>query len=192
MLETYEVRWFFDSPLPAFRDWGGTREQRTDWYAQIASETSSVKLRDTNIESKFLLDQSRARIVSAEVLLQRWTKLSRPVSRDDERQLMDAVRSNWLDIAKDRTVRHYSASGADISRKQAETVEAVQVEWAQVSLRERQKVWTLCLEASTHLGEESLLRVAAHLFEQTNPDVAMFPTAQSYPDWIVQQIGTTQ
>ncbi len=187
MLETYEIRWFFYSPLEAFQHWKGNFERRTDWYAPIWNETSSVKIREAHLETKFLLGERPTPIGTTEFDLQHWTKSSQPLPSEEEKQVVASATAHWLGIEKTRSVQHFSLVGNDIRRQPLPNRDTVQVEWTQLSLDGRTDAWTLCLESSAASGAESLLRVLLDLLNRMNLNAAKFPPAQSYPRWIRNQ-----
>jgi hypothetical protein len=190
MLDTYELRWFFETPVQAFHHWGGDREQRTDWYAPIWSQTSSVKLREFNIEAKFLSGNLKLPVGSTNLKVQHWKKLSQPLPSDSEQQIVGVATNHWLCLEKMRIVQHYGMVGGGICRIPDATDDSVQVEWSQITLDDRSDVWTLCLESPVDPGAAQMIEVLSHLRDQMNFDLSTFPQEQSYPSWIVEQVGT--
>ncbi|QEG38767.1 hypothetical protein [Roseimaritima ulvae] len=191
--ETFEIRWFFDSPPAAFRAVHGRPEQRTDWYAPSSDGATSVKLRGADpdspgrVESKLRSDSRIAVLYGNEQhRVEAWVKISLVAEDGDAaaERLWRHARQHWCQVVKRRWLRFDRLQdGHWITAPETDAGDYVEVEWSEVRIAER-PAWTFCLEAPRALGSGILQNWFDHHRGRDSliPDLTGCGPTQSWPE----------
>lgn len=189
--KSVEIRWFFDQPWSPFDQWGEREPVRTDYYAPIADERSSVKLRGG--ESRQLIETKH--LVGQRGVFQLWAKHSMDFEEDPAHPFAELAKSNWWAVSKSRRLKHLSG---DFDQRFMEIDcqsddPSLQVEWSRIKLQ-GQTSFTFCIEAAvddeshwddTLVSVESLLK---HLTEKLALGRITQCKPASYPSWLVRHL----
>ncbi len=175
--DTYELRWFFDAPPDFFRTSTGEAEERTDYYAPLISELSSVKWRQNHLEVKRRLGTTTVDGWAVES----WSKTSIALAKVD-RRLTDSPPNDWLAVTKRRQIDNIVPAKSSLPAKQAANLPAVQVEWTELVARSI-RCWSFAMEAPLELEPQSVVdSLELVLGENAIDELPRCNT--SYPKWL--------
>ncbi|WP_147450495.1 hypothetical protein [Corallococcus carmarthensis] len=208
ILNSLEVRWFFDSNHPAAsvtRDWFGsisTEGRRVDYYlatdrGDIGFKARVVEGQPVKVETKYLLGSLGAVHLSNGVVgnLERWRKLS--LTLEDSLLMRDGI---WLAVEKERRLRKFAFEDGTTREvlNTARPVAGCGVELTRLHCRSSEQAapiegWTLGLEA---FGPEAtlleILQGACREAFASCPQIALGKACSaSYPEWVRLRVGAT-
>lgn len=195
MVDTLEVRWFLDGPLPPeVADWiqglGATAESaRTDLYLVSDDPAMNVKLREGKVETKHRIgDRHHVEFGDTHTgVKERWVKWSFPTVEQHHDLFDDDPTGLWVPVHKERLQRSISPEEqADLLDHMIESEPATaEIELTTVR-SEDQLAWTICVEASgsPEALPGTLQQMGNHLFSKGSPPSLSAVHSFGYARWI--------
>ncbi|WP_144060029.1 hypothetical protein [Rhodopirellula sallentina] len=194
---TMEYRVFSPDAFSNLRDWMDREETRTDYYASIASNRSSVKIRGSNGDARL----ETKHLVSVHDEMQIWTKLSCPVAEAECDATVRAARENWIAVTKRRSLRYFDSNGLRIEPDEIDEEgndeihdPPTQAEAAEVVVA-GQTFFTFALERQIKIPTNSNNSRHQHAYREATDSLrlilrhagftsATIPPNESYPEWL--------
>ena len=115
MLQTVEVRWFFDK-VPLVEDLHfetvNQLQQRTDWYLMPCNPRCGIKVREGMLETKLQVDSFGLRTFSPwEGLMEKYKKWSLKFEDENHPSVHEMTSVNWVPVQKHRRLQRFEVSG---------------------------------------------------------------------------------
>ena len=192
MLETIEMRWFFERvPLDAARHFDRHTEvqERTDWYSTPVNPLCGIKVREGKLEAKLRAQAFGIRDLSPLVgYLESWRKWSLDFPAEEYPQETEMRAVDWLPVAKWRQLQRFQVDADTITPTAVRPLNGCEFEMTRLVLAERE-FWTVGFEAvgTRERLADNLQRVAALVVERGGLFEA-FTTSNSYgyAQWLSQ------
>jgi len=198
MIQTWEVRWFL-------QDRAGTRAlakslfgnrqssdatSRRDWYSAPINPNCGIKLREGELQAKFLLeDHGLQAFHSAKGVVQQWQRWSLPISNQPVPDNALLERSGWVGVDKRRWLKFFRLEDDQVRGVQSAGEGHCQVEWTEISCLGRQ-TQSLGLEVQHRAdGVPVLQAVASELFRDCPAAAQLQETlSMAYPAWLAERV----
>jgi hypothetical protein len=192
MVDTVEMRWFFDSPpLDLSRELHDPTEhqQRTDWYNMPGNPRCSIKLREGRLEAKLRTASLGPRqLAPLEGYLEAWRKWSLDFPDAAVPTPSELNAANWIAVHKQRALKRFEVDGPRVKAALTRPNNGCEFEMTQLSIG-NQTYWTVGFEAVGPPGslEANLRRVVQHVTAEGGLELRFDCTNSfSYAQWLAE------